>query len=407
MYVAQLEMNFYTVYNKILTQMKPFHLLILSALIALCTGCVYPFEAKNVKEIEGLIVIEGDIIANGATIVRLSRTIGLSEQEESIQTVNDASVLVESSTGLIYPAVETSPGIYEADTDGLDLTARYRLYVATNDNMVYASDFVPVVISPSVSVDYKVFQWDKHINIYVSTRDPNTKTQYFRWTYEQNWEITSTFMATHTYDPSTGQYIQFTEFPPPYYYCWNEQSSTAILLDRTDKLSINTINDRRLLTIYEGDPRISHLYCIQVTQRALTAEAYAYWNTLLRNSQGLGGIFAPMPNELRGNISCLSNPEVPALGYINATTLTYSNRLFIERHFPLRNDYICINSLETYPYNFNATYTMDYFNNLFTSYRPVYEVNNRQSIVWAPRRCVDCTFGGTKNKPSWWPNNHR
>jgi len=49
--------------------------------IAFC-GCIYPYEPNNVKEIENLLVVDGDIIANGTTIVKLSRSYKLSYSKE-------------------------------------------------------------------------------------------------------------------------------------------------------------------------------------------------------------------------------------------------------------------------------------------------------------------------------------
>jgi len=36
----------------------------------------------------------------------------------------------------------------------------------------------------------------------------------------------------------------------------------------------------------------------------------------------------------------------------------------------------------------------------------LYEPDTGESH-WAPKRCVDCTIFGTKEKPTYWPNNHQ
>jgi len=384
--------------------MKALHLILFPVFIVVCCGCIYPYEPQSVNEIENLLVVDGDIIANGTTIVKLTRSYKLSySAETTIPIERNARVVVESSTGVVYPADETSPGCYEAATDGLDLSARYRLHITTRDNMEYASQFVPVSISPPIdSLSWVVNQGGKCVNIYVSTHDPTDKTHYYRWNYVQIWEFTSEYYAMITFDRETGEYVDFPNSISPYYYCWIEQNSSAILLDKTSMLSQSVINNKKLITIDEEDQRISLLYSVQVIQRALTADGYAYWENLYKNGQDLGGIFAPMPTEQRGNIYCLSQPKQIVLGFISATTLTYSDRIFIERPFRLPINWICQRGAGEIQYDRGLLIAM------FPHYLPVAMVSPFQRrAIWAQRVCVDCTVKGTKNKPLWWPNDHQ
>ena len=383
--------------------MKKIFTLILFIFAVVFSGCIYPFEPKNVKETENLLVVDGDIIANGTTIVKLSRSYKLSYPKEmDIPVERSARVVVESSTGEIYPAYETSPGCYEAATDGLDLSAQYRLHITTQDNMEYASQFVPVSISPPIdSLTWFLNLWEGCINIYVSTQDSTNKTLYYRWNYEQTWEFTSAYNAMITFNSETGEYEDFPDLINPYYYCWNEQNSSAILLGNSLNLSEDVIADKLLITIKSGDQRISYLYSVLVIQRALTAEGYVYWENLRKNGQDLGGIFAPMPSEVRGNIYCLSHPDQFVLGFVGATTLTYS-RIFIERPFHFSQGVgDCENVTGIFPYNIANLRQLSRY------YRPVFIVDpERLSAIWTQNRCADCTFTGTKNKPPWWPNDH-
>ena len=390
--------------------MKISHFLVLSVLVPVCSGCVYPFEPKGVDEKKFILVVEGDIIANGTTVIQISRSFGIDETIADMALERNALVVVESSTGVVYPATETTPGIYEADTDNIDLSARYRLCISTRDNIAYASEYVPVCISPPVdSVSYLVNEAEQCVNIYVSTHDPGNKTHFYRWTFEQDWEFHSVYTAVIYFDVTTGTYQYFTDdWYSPYTFCWNRHNSSGIYVDNSIKFTQDRIDNKPIVSINASDQRISYLYCIRVIQRALTVDGYEYWSNLNKYGEDLGGIFAPMPNELRGNIRCLSDPDQPVLGFVSATTCTYSDRTFIDDPFNDQNRTVfmaCDNEVvvsgSVPPGLLSAHMTF-----LLSTKLPYMETTSPGSAYWAPRRCVDCTMHGTKNKPSWWPNDH-
>ena len=117
------------------------------------SACVYPYEADVPKGEKSILVVEGDIIVNGTTRVRLSRTTSLQELFPAVE--QGAQVYIEDEQGGRYPVPEFSPGQYEAQTSHLSREHRYRLHITLSNQAEYASEYTPVCVSPPIDkVDY-------------------------------------------------------------------------------------------------------------------------------------------------------------------------------------------------------------------------------------------------------------
>jgi len=376
----------------------------LFALATALASCIYSFEPKGIDEVENLLVVEGDIIANGVTSIKLSRSTTLTDISKPPVEAK-ALVTIESSTGAKYPATEASPGMYVAATHALDISAQYRLHILTNNGEEYASAFVPVCQAMFVdTIFYKAIdQKTRYVDIYASSAsNSNNPTRYFRWICEEDWEYTASIWTSFSFDVVTRQFFYFTSGFNTY-YCWNRQVSGKIFLDNTSTLSKNVIRNRRLLSIPGGDIRLSNLYSVRVKQTGLTEEAYTFWRNLLTNTEDLGTIFSPLPSEFKGNITCISHPKTTVLGFVNASTQSYSDRIFIPKPFPLPTSYACEERINSRLENdFSTAY-----NYYIAGWRPSYIDSGSGSVFWYRANCVDCRVnGGDKNKPLWWPNNH-
>ena len=156
-----------------------------------------------------------------------------------------------------------------------------------------------------------------------------------------------------------------------------------------------------LVQMGSTDMRISLLYSIEVSQRALSRESYQYWETLRKNSDQVGGIFSPQPSEMRGNIKCTTDPEETVLGFISAASVTKKRFFASKSEIGIyNNSHICPVMIpereKPIPIPWSTMHETGYD---IVSYNP----SERES-AWAPVSCVDCRIFGTKNKPSFWPN---
>jgi len=341
------------------------------------TGCISEYQAKGIDELRNLLVVEGTI-SEGITTIKLSKSVGLHDDILTTEVVNHASVTVESETGSTYYASTPIQGTYTIYIDKLDPEIGYRLKINL-DNDQYESEFSKPIMTPEID---QVF-WTKssgNANICVTTRGTEDQPRYYNWAYEEIWEIKAKY---------EGNVSPFDSR----YYCWIYKNSNQFVLASSDKLSENVISQKKLVETTTDDRRFEELYYIKVYQNMLSKAAYDYFSNLQKNIEDTGSIFSPIPSEMKGNISCITNPDIPVIGYVEV-----SNTKIMETYISVydglyepKADYECI------------SVGMD--DERYTEQMVLYFMEGANAL-FSYQRCVDCTLSGTKNKPYFWPNDH-
>jgi len=377
--------------------------MLISALMI--NGCITVFEPEGYDQLDNLLVIEGDITTNEQTEIIVSRSLKLNAISKR-NFIKGAVVWVESEVGVKYPASQVTTGTdvkYVANTVGLDVSKKYKLCVTTPDGKAYESDFVSVTISPDIdSIEFVSDTTNKRVTFYVNTHDDSNKTHYYKWSYTEDWEFTSHLYSSFEYNPVTMQITEIPSYQKNRYYCWNKDVSKKIIATSTTHLSSDRVYRMPLVSMESLDLRISVLYSIEVSQRVLSREGFQYWETLRKNSDQVGGIFSPQPSEMKGNIKCITDSEETVLGFISA------GHVAKKRFFASKEEigvYYNPHKCETLiPESFAPPIA---WSTMFdTGYDIVSNSPSVRESVWAPVSCVDCRIFGTKNKPSFWPNDH-
>ena len=400
---------------------------ILAVVAAVLTlgGCVYEFiPDRGELEMEDInvVVIEGDIVAGGITSVRVGYSLPLQDGlwgsglgDDPSSSYYDplagsydswkASVWVESENGEIWGGETSELGEYTIDTRELDLSGSYRLCVSIPSKGEYVSEFRKVLVAPQIEkLSYCVPQDSSCVHIEVSTKGNSGEVGYYRWEYEEAWDGSPEMLPELEFDPGLREmYYMSASKKAQFSNCFRVEGSTDIIVASTEKLNDNVITDNRISTISAADRRVAKGYCITVSQTCLDEDGYAYWESMKKNTSGTGGLFAPQPSEVRGNITSLLNPDENVIGYVNVVKKSVK-RLFIEdMELGIYDRMACIRD-------------MTYFNsiswpNAYTKYgmRPVAYLKNEAGgdIVteahWVPKGCVEvvnCTV-----KPDYWPEN--
>jgi len=384
---------------------------IFTGLYCLLSSCIKPFEPVGVKDTAGILVVEGMILEAGTTI-KLSRTVKLNEKlrdSSRMVFVNDAHVCVIDNQSTVVANAEqqiingkVKPGEYIVQSKILFTPGKkYALDIRIEDKH-YQSAFVSPVSTPNIDEISWKFYGDNSMDIMVSTHDPEGKIHYYRWAYEEDWEIRATFFGEAIFDLQNFDIIkQDIKGPNNKYYCWDSNVSKSILLGASDKLTEAVIKNKRILRIPPLNTRFSYLYSILVRQYAIDKEAYLYFDNIQKNIDQGGSFFAPQPNEIRGNIKCLSNPEEPVVGYVVATK-EVASRIFINMEKNEGEDFH--NCWEQFEFTIPEL-PIAYYN----EYGIISLLDEDIGLyLCAPVKCVDCTRrGGTKNKPDFWPNDHQ
>ena len=373
--------------------------IILNCLI-LC-GCITEYEAAGIDEISDILVVEGIITDDESTII-LSRSVNLSEGFSGFYYINDAAVYVECEDGTLFQAdipiwqLGSHNGRYTIKTGPLDPEQRYRLKIEIEE-MDYGSgecsfDAWDMIRCPTITYEYcsdfsypiktpeidSIF-WTKRsrgqpVLIQVATHSPDNSVLYCRWSYREDWEIRSEYWLD--------------AYP---YYCWGMSNSREILLGSAEKTVSGRLTDI-LTEIFPSDRKLSVLYRIDVTQNAISKRAYDYLANVKKNAELTGSIFAPVPSELRGNITCTTDPDKPVIGYVDISTTTQKRR------------YVSGREVYERPSSYCRLHTLEELQEMFEEIDWRYWVLYNDKYIYVT--CVDCTWYGITQKPDDWPNSY-
>lgn len=380
----------------------------LIASVIIINSCITPFEPEGVTSIDNMVVIEGDIIQNDTTRISVSRSLAIRD-ENKVNYITKATVWVENEKGTKYTGKEVlkkGKTQYLVNTNGIDPSLNYKVCVRLIGGQLYVSDLVPMLVSPQIdSIGFTTDLENKSATFYVNTHDPQNNTKYYKWSYTEDWEFHSQYISLFEYDPFA-KIVREINFDKNRYYCWSSATSSSILAATTSHLAQDRIYQKPLVSMGPDDKRISVLYSMELTQMAISSEAYLYWDNIRKNSDNIGGIFSPQPSEIGGNIHCVNNPSERVLGYISAG-LVAKKRIFAKEEDigiyqePNNCEIVIVpdpTQLDGPPVTFQSLYEGGYD---VISYSEV----PRESI-WVIKSCSDCRVFGTKTKPKFWPNDH-
>lgn len=384
------------------------------------TACIYDFSPEEL-EIEqtnkDLVVIEGDIIPGDYTYVKIYKTVPL-DHEGGQNYITNAVVWVENESGQKWNGALDMVGVisgsslswqYVVNTTKLDLGGKYKLCVDIPSKGEYESELMPVMISPEIdSLTFSVNADSTELYVEVTTHNNGVEPLYCRWTYVADWEFRAYHIPEIDYSPPYGNMFDLTlEQKQIRRYCWGHETSSDIYIGSTAELSENLLYKQRLDIIHYQSRKINYLYSTLVTQTALGKDAYDYWSNVKKSSSQMGGIFAPQPTQVRGNIVCKSNPQEEVIGFVNVSTAT-SKRFYITREEAKIHDPNPNGDCNT------VLYDRNYWPNLgYGAVKPVdygiTESGERDYMraFWTKAYCTDCRVVGSKDKPSYWPNDHQ
>ena len=372
----------------------------LAGIMFLPVSCISAFEPGGLKNMAGMLVVEGVILEEGTTIT-LSRTVKINEKDMTesylFEDINNAIIhIIDEQHNIVAVATQAynlGPYIVSGRfsfTQGMKYALEIRI-----DEKLYRSAFVSPVLTPEIDEVTWQINDDNNIDIFVSTHDPENKTNYYRWDFEEDWEIMSPLFWALRYDPDTHVLIPQSLSGDNRYYCWASDHSKSLLIASTVKYTDAVIKNHKIHSFEQGTPRFSYLYSILVKQYGLDKEAYLYFENLQRNLDEGSSIFAPQPSEKAGNIQCVSNPEETVIGNIFAAKAT-SYRLYIPMNqlglSRFEDQHICMWD-DSNPPSYETAYSWGL---------------GLYGEGYARLACLDCTRrGGTKNKPDFWPNDHQ
>jgi hypothetical protein len=374
--------------------------------LLLCVGiflmgrCIDPYNPATTKLDVHYLVVDAFLNGSeGSCFVKLSRTVPL--DSSGIPAEENALVQLEEEDGITLTLTESKPGEYTITSLGLDFSKKYRIKVTTADHTEYASEFVPVLVSPVIdSISWSTERTG--VPIYANTHDPNNATRYYYWKYTETWEYAAAFKSRLKIDSGKVK-PRDNSLADAIYECWRTVYSHDILVSSSHQLVEDVISEFTLTTIPWNSPKLQRDYSILVEQRAITKEAYEYWQQLKKNTEELGTLFDPLPSSVTGNFTCVSRPDEIVLGYFSSSTVE-KKRIFIDEDeidWPAGME--AVTGYEDCP--FYMVPLGQTFNGLIPI-EPAYDVGNNNQFIGhyaSTIYCVDCRVaGGTNVQPDFW-----
>jgi len=383
-------------------------------LSSLFNSCITEFKANLPNTDEIILIVEGSILENSSSVFYLSESFPLSvDNVQSEHYINNATLYIIGSNGFkSQPSINLGNGTYQLSVGKFDSDVEYGIEITYNGDIYQSASSKPLLTPEIDSINWIQPQSYGPVTFRVSTSDEKNGAKFFMWNFVEDWETTAHYYTTVFYNPNTNSFTE--EDPAPYYYCWKKFFSKTFIIGSTESLRENKIINKPFYECTFFNDRFSELYCITVNQKAISKGAFEYYqNKILLNTQ-MGGLFTPQPSELAGNIICVSNPAKKAIGYIESLKNISQKRLFINGGEVTFEDIYKCNIIE---HSEVIAYIREMHMSLaqYCLWNGVMPAGGKDAMAppitplnWAPERCTSCVRnGGTKNKPDFWPNNHK
>ena len=371
-------------------------------------GCVDSYLPDVVDTSANLLVIDGFINGNGRTRIKLSRTVNISSTTTP-PVEKGAKLFVVDDAGTRYSLTEKTSGYYESDSLLLNQARQYQLRITTSANAAYASDLVPLKVTPVI--DKVAFRRDgSQVRLAIGTHDAQQQSRYYRWGLVETWQFESAYKSGLEYDPV--QKIIVARIVP-IHTCWRTEQPSIIRQGSTAQLSQDVLTDFALASLDAHDERFKIRYSVLIRQYTETAAEFNYNELLRKNTEAVGGVNDPLPAQLTGNVHRTDGTAEPVLGFVAAHTVQ-QQRIFINPqdisipagwkfNTPYDN---CTDGIEIVPDKTKPPIAIPQ-TRLFSvpSNTPVeyyYDGKTEAGYVGSTTVCVDCRVRGTIVKPSFW-----
>ncbi|MBF9143063.1 DUF4249 domain-containing protein [Hymenobacter properus] len=388
---------------------------------ALLAGCTDAYLPEVISTPANQLVVDGFINAAGVSTIKLSRTYAISAAGAApVET--RAVVYIEDEGGARYPLTESSTkGTYNSLPLTLAPTRKYRLHLNLTSGKEYASDFEAAKLTPPIdAVTWNVNS--NKLNIYVSAHDATNRTQYYRWDYNETWEIQSPYQPSVEYVPNRNVVRPIVNRLPT--VCWGSARSTKMLLAKTTSLTQDVVANFPVRQLEPASAYLYTRYSILVQQQGLTKEEYEYSELLRKNTESIGSLYDAQPVQLTGNVRCLSNPTEVVQGFVGVHSIS-EKRIFIrstdlpsswpvvtgyENCTPPDTFYIDRHTCPCYPKpQVDLLLTRAFGAGTFLPIEPLIArdslygpIDSVQGYTARERDCIDCRTRGTAVRPSYW-----
>ena len=363
-------------------------------------GCVEEYNASLPASESQVLVVEGTIVSDSLCTFYLSQTMPINNTVE-VPYIDDATIQLKGTDGTLVSGSHIEDGTYQIDVPKLNVAVQYSLVVNYNGDSYETDAQNPLSTTGLEKVEVIQESSASDVDIYVTTKRPDdaSQTQYFRWTYNETWEVKPALNTCFYWDTETESVLDAGHLVYPE-RGWRNGTCADIIVLSSSNYSNNQISKYKLYGIGNADRRLFVRYSTEIVQRSLSKAEYEYETERKKISSDMGGLFTPLPSELPSNIHCTTGSK-RAIGYVGCALDVVHYRLFI-------------NDGDVYVKKTSSSATTmssadpDYpgENEIYGRGYRVYMYIPDMEITWALRSDLDLTLqsGVYFDKPIYWPN---
>jgi hypothetical protein len=371
-------------------------------------SCTEPFNLESIDFEDALIVeaIITDEVKHQE--IKISRTFSLEEFTPSEE--NNAKVIITDNSQNIYEFEETSSGKYTSIIQfGASENSSYTLSITTEDGKLYASQptQMPGVVSINnlyASREVSAETGYENMIIYIGGFDPSANTKYFRYEYEETYEIVApSWVPGNFFISSTGK-LEWGELccrPVETKVCYNTVASDSIVQLKADNFSQSNSSVFPIRVLSRDNPIIRTRYSILVKQYAQSLEAYTFYKILNKFSNSDNLFSQNQPGFVSGNLYSVNNQNEKVVGFFDISSVS------IKRIFFSYSDFFPDEPLPPYFEDCNPFLITDpnvLKEKVLSNDVVFFSINlDPEALPYVVEAaCGDCTKEGTSTKPEFW-----
>jgi hypothetical protein len=336
--------------------MKPANTLFI-ILIGLVTSCYKVYDPDI--DTAGKVLVVNGLITNQTDVYHVVLTYAKPfNSNDKATPVSDANVYVTDDLGNSFIFKEVGKGDYISDS--LQFTGipghAYRLHIVTPDGAEYESD--PQRLFPEAYPDSIYAEFDnKEILQRVSGLKVNTHGANILSDIRNEsdslprYRLTSNLVMQYYY--TVDIQLDLYTFLTFNYYCWQTVNACPNINLTGGDYSLDSASVRKhpvcflddnfsVYALYYGlkinmedttgsEIKTSsyrfymiHHRILYLNQYTLNNESYLYYKNLDEQMQSEGKLFDPIAAQLNGNIKCISDTEIRAIGFFEASSVSNS-----------------------------------------------------------------------------------
>jgi hypothetical protein len=332
---------------------------IIPALLLLLVSCREVYYPEGLNTGKAIPVIKGQITENESPTVELSRA--MNYENNMPDYISGAEVVVSDNEGNEVTLTESTPGHYvDAVMEMVGKVGNsYQLRVRMDEGGEFVSSMVTMPEKPTIDSVYadpgtkQAHAYDQynrpitvtHEGLYLSTSlsADGDSTLFYRFNTSVLTESTctkypSTPNATPMFIwvPTTLDYVYSVDF--------TVSSSGGQVRPAHSLGFVRYFYDPALATnIYTAPLIIGYVVSLKVY--SISPDVYNYYQSVGAQLNSNDQMFAPVPSQVKSNIRCTSNPDLPVTGVFEAT----SSRTYIKAFRFINLDTYEYVNLESFP----------------------------------------------------------